>query len=271
MSAAVYSTNVSDLASPILRIHRRKKPGRTMGEDGKDLAIQLFEETLRTGKEPSTEDIWRYAGALTRAGRIPEALDVFAYCVRPRSNALNLTQSKWLSELLEKMVSCLNHIEVGSGPNVNKESSPTPTFGQESMETSGKKRTLYQREIEKAPTGCCFGCCGCSGVLCNPVTLSCGHTFCKRCVRHKEGIGYSCSTCGQKHAFTSPLVVSVVIAELVEKLWPNEVEAAKLRTNGNTLVEESKCEEALNKYDESVKLGETLQTNGSFRISSILA
>ncbi|CAG0880455.1 unnamed protein product [Darwinula stevensoni] len=256
MSTAAYSTNVSDRARLILQIHRRKKkPGQTMGDDGNEPVIRLFEETLRTGKEPSTEDIWRYAGALTRVGRIPEALDVFAYCVRPRSNSPNLTQSTWLSELLEKMVSCLNHIEIGPRPNANKESSPTLTSEQESTEPSGKKRTLYQREREKGPTGCCFGCCGCGGVFCYPVTLSCGHTFCKRCVRYKEGLGYSCSMCGQKHTFSSQLVVSVIIAELVEKLWSNEMEAAKLRTEGNALFEEGNCEEALRKYDESVTLG----------------
>ncbi|XP_063165854.1 LON peptidase N-terminal domain and RING finger protein 1 [Candoia aspera] len=62
-----------------------------------------------------------------------------------------------------------------------------------------------------------FRCCGCFGFLDEPVTASCGHTYCRRCLR--ERLHARCRHCGDPLRGTS---VAVVLAHLGEKWFPAE-------------------------------------------------
>ena len=71
-----------------------------------------------------------------------------------------------------------------------------------------------------------FHCFACGCLFVEPVTLACGHTLCKACV--ESGADYKrsihCQQCGLIHE-TDPPSVNVLIANLLQKCFPNEYEA----------------------------------------------
>ena len=100
-----------------------------------------------------------------------------------------------------------------------------------------------------------FSCPLCYAIFITPITISCGHTYCKKCLE-KEKVGKSCRRC--KHILTQKDIcgtgVNVLIQSLVEKWWSSYFEAAKLRSEGNALFEKKLGEEALKKYSAAIAI-----------------
>lgn len=99
-----------------------------------------------------------------------------------------------------------------------------------------------------------FACRICEGILLQPVTIACGHTFCRRCLT--RDISRSCRQCGQKIASGCVLETNVLMKGLSEKWWPEEVRAARLREQGNELFQRNETDAALAKYGEALQIGE---------------
>lgn len=98
-----------------------------------------------------------------------------------------------------------------------------------------------------------LGCGLCEGVLVTPVTLACGHTFCAGCLlRDRSGV---CRRCGVPVG--GGLETNVLVQKVVEKWFPQEVKAAKLREEGNRLCQSNKFDEAIVKYTAALELGES--------------
>lgn len=67
-----------------------------------------------------------------------------------------------------------------------------------------------------------LNCSVCLGLFKDPVTTSCGHSFCKDCIgrfwdRSHQRVGYNCPTCRQPFNKRPTLSRSTVLAELVEE------------------------------------------------------
>ncbi|XP_066437863.1 LON peptidase N-terminal domain and RING finger protein 3 [Eleutherodactylus coqui] len=97
-------------------------------------------------------------------------------------------------------------------------------------------------------------CKECQGFLYEPVTLPCGHTFCKKCLENQRSRS-RCKMCrvtqeGTEHHYR----VNVLLSNFIAKWFSCEVQAAKLRHEGNVLLGDSKLQDALDKYNEAISL-----------------
>ncbi|XP_061901254.1 LON peptidase N-terminal domain and RING finger protein 3-like [Entelurus aequoreus] len=102
-----------------------------------------------------------------------------------------------------------------------------------------------------------FSCRICLSSLFEPVTLPCGHSFCKKCLeRDKKEI--VCKTCRHSskvavHSFR----VNVVLCNLLAKWFPGAQQAGRLRREGNCLYAEKKMQAALEKYNQAILIAPT--------------
>ena len=99
-----------------------------------------------------------------------------------------------------------------------------------------------------------FACRICEGILLQPVTIACGHTFCRGCLARDTS--RSCRQCGPKIASACMLQTNVLMKGLSEKWWPEDVRAARLREQGNELFQRNKIYAVLAKYGEALQIGE---------------
>ena len=102
-----------------------------------------------------------------------------------------------------------------------------------------------------------FHCPICFGILTEPVTALCGHSYCRKCLQKERPGQSSCRRC--RHNFTqvdcTQTKTNVLLGSLIEKWWANDLAAAKCRTEGNSLFEANEGEKALAKYSQALSLG----------------
>ncbi|NXJ61006.1 LONF1 protein, partial [Rostratula benghalensis] len=93
-------------------------------------------------------------------------------------------------------------------------------------------------------------CCGCGRFLAEPVTVPCGHTYCRRCLRRE--LRAHCRRCrdrlppaGGTSPAAAPLRTSVVLNQLAEKWFPGECERARMGSRLEELLAQGRFREAL--------------------------
>ncbi|KAG8225846.1 hypothetical protein J437_LFUL004775 [Ladona fulva] len=184
--------------------------------------------------------------SLARSGRLREAIGVYAYCCR-RVGAFALSPDR-----LRHLAAALLEAVIGN----RRSNSPIQTSPAHRGAKGGQGTTQSAGALAAAslPVPACFACPVCEGVLHQPVTASCGHTFCKKCLNNE--LGNLCVRCGHRLNVGWPLETNVLIKCLVEKWWSPELRAVQLRDEGNELFLRNQVEAALLKYDEAYRLGE---------------
>lgn len=184
------------------------------------LACEIYERQLQ--KQQAGVVDWglllRRADCLACSGKLQEAIDLYQEAA---------AHKKLCVEQLETLVSCL----------------ADQMRGRESLPLSPQWGILTCKE--------------CQGFLYEPVTLPCGHTFCKKCLEDQRS-RRQCKMCrvaqeGTEHHYR----VNVLLSNIIVKWFSCEVQAAKLRHEGNTLLSDSKLQDALDKYNEAISLGKT--------------
>ncbi|KAJ8338590.1 hypothetical protein SKAU_G00375560 [Synaphobranchus kaupii] len=100
-----------------------------------------------------------------------------------------------------------------------------------------------------------FTCGICCGFLCEPVTLPCGHCFCRKCL-DRENVPVCCKECKacSKLNDVQSYRVNVVLSNLLSKWYPSQLLVVELRREGNRLYAEKKLEAALEKYDAAIQI-----------------
>ncbi|XP_006135390.2 LON peptidase N-terminal domain and RING finger protein 3 isoform X1 [Pelodiscus sinensis] len=115
-----------------------------------------------------------------------------------------------------------------------------------------RRERLPGGSLPQPRDGDLFRCRLCQGFLFEPVSLPCGHTFCKKCLeRAGEPL---CALCQDRGAAGQPLRVNVILSNLLAKWLSGQAKASQLRHEGNLLYKEKKLQAALQKYNEAVSL-----------------
>ncbi|NWZ29149.1 LONF1 protein, partial [Asarcornis scutulata] len=86
-------------------------------------------------------------------------------------------------------------------------------------------------------------CCGCRRFLGEPVTVQCGHTYCRRCLRRE--LRARCRRCRARLVPGAPARPSVVLSQLAEKWFPAECERARAGRRLEELLAQGRFREAL--------------------------
>ncbi|XP_011804081.1 PREDICTED: LON peptidase N-terminal domain and RING finger protein 3 isoform X2 [Colobus angolensis palliatus] len=208
---------------------------------------------------PESKVLLTQADALASRGRIREALEVY----RQLSERQQL-----VAEQLEQLVRCLaEKVPQGEALAPAPPGEGSTASGAVAEEETGAAAAAAATEVWDG-----FKCRKCHGFLSDPVSLSCGHTFCKLCLERGRAADRRCALCGVKLSALMvatgrargsrragqqpppPLRVNVVLSGLLGKLFPGPARASQLRHEGNRLYRERQVEAALLKYNEAVKL-----------------
>ncbi|XP_060106052.1 LON peptidase N-terminal domain and RING finger protein 3 isoform X2 [Heteronotia binoei] len=172
---------------------------------------------------PEWQGLLQRADALAHGGKLPEALRLYQLASRHR---------QLRAEQLGELVACLaRNVRSREG-----DAWPPPL------------RQGAGRDWEV------FGCHKCQGFLYEPVSLLCGHTFCKRCLERDRQTPAACGLCREGDGGARRLRVNVILSNLLAKWFPRQVKASQLRHEGNRLYKEKKLQAALQKYNEAVSL-----------------
>ncbi|XP_013882054.1 LON peptidase N-terminal domain and RING finger protein 3 [Austrofundulus limnaeus] len=102
--------------------------------------------------------------------------------------------------------------------------------------------------------------CGlCLSFLLEPVTLPCGHSFCRRCLDRDRDRGQPvlCRDCGDSCKGVQSFRVNVVLGHLLAKWFPTWYRASRLRREGNGLYAERRLEAALETYNQAILIAPT--------------
>uniref|UniRef100_A0A671EMR6 LON peptidase N-terminal domain and ring finger 3 n=1 Tax=Rhinolophus ferrumequinum TaxID=59479 RepID=A0A671EMR6_RHIFE len=253
-------SNNLDLAEPaasVARVDTGSHPEAATEGSAPLLTREPEREQPPRASTPECKVLLTQADALASGGRLREALEVY----RQLSERQQL-----VAEQLEQLVRCLAE-NVPQGEALAR----APADGSSVVscavvaEEAGVATASEATEVWDG-----FKCRKCHGFLSDPVSLSCGHTFCKLCLERGRAADRRCALCGVKLSSLMvatgrargvrragqppPLRVNVVLSGLLGKLFPGPVRASQLRHEGNRLYRERQVEAALLKYNEAVRL-----------------
>jgi hypothetical protein len=95
-------------------------------------------------------------------------------------------------------------------------------------------------------------CLICRGLFNEPVTIPCGHTYCRNCLEKDKS--KTCKKCGIVHYYLniSRLKTNFLLSRVVQQWFPSECRAAGLKSKGNNLMEIHKFEKAILLYSEAI-------------------
>nr|XP_028583729.1 LON peptidase N-terminal domain and RING finger protein 2 [Podarcis muralis] len=210
------------------------------------LAAEILSSQLAELAQPERGLCLRQGDALARAGRMAEALDAYSAAAR-----LARLRPEELRELTESFALSLR----------DKELRLPPWRGP----GGGGGAAAPEGDDPLADPPCCrppepLGCPVCRRLLCEPVTLHCGHTHCKRCAQSGGG---ECARCAARRpaSASAPAAqppagprVNVVLGSLLEKWFPVESKARRLGAEGDALKERQELAPALEKYNQALDL-----------------
>lgn len=160
------------------------------------------------------------ADSCVRAGRLKEAIEAYQAAFR-----LGSVQPSQLSHLVDGLMEIVKDQE---------DFLPTPR--------KNKFKSMFE--------------CGlCLGVMNDPITIPCGHSYCRSCLVKEQT--RKCNKCGIVHYYmeVATLKTNILLSQTIEKWFPNEATAVALKTKGNELFTSGKYMQAVDVYSESYSIG----------------
>ena len=181
-----------------------------------DLAVEIFERHIKE-HGPNVELYVGLGDSYARSGQLRKAFESY-------SNAFKLGHVKAdnLNHLVNALIEAVMETDSGEG----------------AAGTSKKEED--------------FMACGiCLALWADPVTIPCGHTFCRKCLEKTKS--KNCKKCGviinRPRCWT--LKTNVLLNTTIEKWFPKELQAARLKNEGNKCFERRQFSEAIGKYSEA--------------------
>uniref|UniRef100_A0A452HHJ7 LON peptidase N-terminal domain and ring finger 2 n=1 Tax=Gopherus agassizii TaxID=38772 RepID=A0A452HHJ7_9SAUR len=198
-----------------------------------ELAAEIYGSQLAELPQPERGLCLRRGDALARAGRMAEALEAYSAAAR-----LARLRPEELRELAESLALRLREKALRLPP--------WPAGGPE-----GAGEALSDPACCRPPE--LLGCPLCRRLLCEPVTLHCGHTRCRRCAEPGD-----CGRCPRpRRAADAPgpasARVNVVLGNLLEKWLEGESRTRRLRAEGDELRDRQELPAALEKYNQALE------------------
>lgn len=203
-----------------------------------ELAADIYECQLACVGDPGTrlELMVKRADALVFGGKVAEAFDVYR-----QASEIDKLQPAHLVNLLEYLSDSIRRQDRGG--------------------IHGSRWRTAEGSVGAPPSGFeDFSCGICMSFLFEPVTLPCGHCFCKKCLereRKEKERSVVCKECRESSrvADLQTYRVNVVLGSLLGKWFPSFHQAGRLRREGNGLYAERKMEAALDKYNKAIEKG----------------
>ncbi|KAG7461845.1 hypothetical protein MATL_G00195420 [Megalops atlanticus] len=165
--------------------------------------------------------ILQKADTLASENHLKEALDLFSVAIR---------YGPVKPEQLSTLVDCiLRNFKATHASN------PTDTITHSKKDSSADQNP-----------GDIFCCPGCHRLLSEPLTVSCGHTYCKRCLQ--RDLFSKCKLCSndmRRRAEMPLLRPNVILSNLLEKCYPSEAKIFKDISKVEDLLRKRLFEEAL--------------------------
>lgn len=194
------------------------------------LAVELYECILQMsdklsavsavgdGKIFSRENYTAYGVALARCGRIRECFEVLLFVCSQLGQTVPLDKLKQVSVgLLE-----------GIAPD----------------QAAANLRVPSTASVEDA-----FACPFCDEVLVCPVTMTCGHTFCRDCVEDQQ----ACFVCDQPFLlYGKHFKQDVLVSRLVEKWWAPNIQARFHNDEAQAQLQQDELDRALKSCNTSL-------------------
>lgn len=119
------------------------------------------------------------------------------------------------------------------------------------MSTKKERNNRNSASLSREELSHPFACNICEFVLNEPVSLSCGHSYCKSCVM-KWKLDF-CRVC--KRFFScdlNNLKCNILVSRFVQEWWGDELKATSLREDCKVLIANRKYEQAIESYSNSL-------------------
>uniref|UniRef100_A0A8C7DU60 LON peptidase N-terminal domain and ring finger 3 n=1 Tax=Oncorhynchus kisutch TaxID=8019 RepID=A0A8C7DU60_ONCKI len=194
------------------------------------IAADIYECQLLHLSDPSTQQhlLVKRADALAFAGKLTDAFEIYR-----KAAEIDRLRPVHLDNLIEYLSNCIK-IQDGTDSQNNRQETHSDCVGYDA-----------------------FTCKICYGFLYEPVTLLCGHCFCKKCL-DREKMPVCCKECNDsRHTKLNDVDnyrVNVVLSNLLLKWFPSQLLAVNLRREGNGLYSDKIMDAALEKYNEAIQI-----------------
>ncbi|XP_069826983.1 LON peptidase N-terminal domain and RING finger protein 2 [Dendropsophus ebraccatus] len=214
-----------------------------------DLAAEIYGSQLDELPQPERSLYLKKGDALALAGRVADALASYT-----RAAMLRQLCPQELGILVESIAHTIREKELKL-PCAKMKSDAIPT------KKEGKEPHCTRSTPPEQPLGSdLFSCPMCRLLLLDPVTLTCGHCFCKKCLCDRESTECSCCSNrikGKAEGHEAPgmdLKVNVVLGNLMEKWFGAETKVRRLSAEGDALWQNKDLVGALEKYNAALEL-----------------
>lgn len=213
-----------------------------------DLAADIYECQLAGLGDPGRrqELMVKRADALAFGGKFTEAFDLYR-----QASEIERLKPVHLANLIEYLSASIQRQDAGDSPDRDPRRGEDAAAAAAAAGCPGVGATGCEYED--------FSCRICLSFLFEPVTLPCGHCFCKKCLereRKEKERPVMCKECKDSTggADAQSYRVNVVLSNLLAKWFPTPYQAGRLRREGNSLYAEKKMEAALEKYNQAILL-----------------